>query len=160
MPSSDRSDSSVPALNNSWGGTFLCFVLALSLYVWTAARTVQGGDAGEFGLIGILGGIAHPPGYPLYSLLARLAGVLPFGPPFYRVALASAVCGAASVALVRRVTWRWSGHRFASIATALVYATAPLSWRLAGIPEVFTLHALLVAALLLAALRLVESAPD
>ena len=40
----------------------LAFVAPLVLYSVTAARTVQGGDAAEFGLLGIQGGVAHPPG--------------------------------------------------------------------------------------------------
>ena len=74
----------------------LAFFGPLALYAWTAARTVQGGDAAEFGLIGLRGGVAHPPGYPLYSLLLRLFGHLPINPPFFRVALTSVVCGAAA----------------------------------------------------------------
>ena len=44
----------------------------------------------------------HPPGYPLYTLLIRAAGLLPITPPFLRISLASAVCGAAAVWAVFR----------------------------------------------------------
>jgi hypothetical protein len=140
--------------------TAICFALPLVLYALTAARTVQGGDSGELGLIGLLGGVAHPPGYPLYSVLARLGAHLFFGPPFYRVALVSSCLGAAAVAVLQRVAWRISGDLFASTAAALLFAVAPIPWRLAGIPEVFALHALATATLLLLSLRLAEAGDD
>jgi hypothetical protein len=154
MPRTDPPSRS-PAL-----ATTLCFVLPFGLYCTTAARTVQGGDSGELALVGLIGGVAHPPGYPLYSLLARLGAVLPLGPPFFRVALVSAVCGAGAVAAIQRVAWRMSGDLFASVAAALLFAVAPIPWRLAGIPEVFALHSLLTALVVLCALRLAESASD
>jgi hypothetical protein len=140
--------------------TALCFFLPLGLYGFTAARTVQGGDSGEFGLLGMLGGVAHPPGYPLYTLLAHAAGALPIDPPFFRIALASALCAAVAVAVLQRVAWRLTGNAFASTVTALIFAVSSLQWRLAGVPEVFALHALVVATTLLCALRLVDAERD
>jgi hypothetical protein len=133
--------------------TAVCFVLPLGVYLSTAARTVQGGDAGEFGLIGILGGVAHPPGYPTYSLLARVAGALPFGQPYFRVAALSALCGATSVAVLQRAAWAFSGSLAGSAAAALVFAFSPLPWRLSGVPEVFALNDLAAATLILVTLR-------
>src|SRR5271156_725399 len=81
----------------------VCFAGALALYTTTASRTIQGGDTTEFALIGVLGGVAHPPGFPLFSLLARLGVLLPWGGLFFRVAWVSALCGAAAVAVVQRI---------------------------------------------------------
>jgi hypothetical protein len=53
------------------------FGLFLVLYALGAARTVQGGDAGEFMTIAATGGVAHPPGYPAFSLRVRLTALLP-----------------------------------------------------------------------------------
>ena len=134
--------------------TAAAFGLPLALYLVTATRTVQGGDTGEFALIAAQGGTAHPPGYPLYSLLLRALSVLPFGPPAYQAAVVSAVAGAASVAVLARVLLRLAVHPAAALAAVLAHAVSPLAWKLAGLPEVFTLNALLAAALLLAVLRL------
>jgi hypothetical protein len=134
--------------------TGLAFALPLGLYVLTATRTVQGGDAGEFILVAVRGGVPHPPGYPLYTLLARLAAALPLGPPALRVALLSAVCGAATVALLQRLLTRLTGSLLAGLAAALAFAVAPIQWQLAGLPEVFSLGALLAVAALFAAWQL------
>jgi hypothetical protein len=133
------------------------FALPLALYVLTATRTVQGGDTGELAVVGAAGGVPHPPGYPLYTLLARVCGALPWGPPAWRVALLSALCAAAAVAVLERALYRVSGSRLASAGAALAFAVAPIQWRLAGVPEVFALHALCAALVLLAAIRLADA---
>ena len=45
-------------------------------------------------------GLVHPPGYPLYTLLGRLASLLPLGPPCARVNLLAALLGAATCCLL------------------------------------------------------------
>ncbi len=137
--------------------TLACFGLPFLLYAWTAARTVQGGDTGEFGLIGMLGGVPHPPGYPVYALLARLAGHLPVGPPFWRVSLASAACGAAASALLFRIGLQLTGRPGVSLIGAFAFALSADEWRLSGVPEVFSLHACACAAVVLLSLRLTAS---
>ncbi|HUO57192.1 MAG TPA: DUF2723 domain-containing protein, partial [bacterium] len=45
-------------------------------------------------------GLAHPPGYPLYTLLGRLASLLPLGPVCLRVNLLAGLMGAATCCLL------------------------------------------------------------
>jgi hypothetical protein len=137
--------------------TPVSFLLPLALYLWTAARTVQGGDMGEFGLIGMVGGVPHPPGYPLYALLSRAISFLPIDPPFFRIAITSALCGAGAVAVIQRLAWRLTGDVVASLGTALAFAVSSIHWRLSGVPEVFALHALCVALAMLVAARLLDA---
>ena len=74
-------------------------VLALVLYLLTNSPTVNFTDSGELITVAWAGGIAHPPGYPLYTLLAALAVRLPFGDPAWRVNLVSVLFAAAAVSL-------------------------------------------------------------
>ena len=78
------------------------FLLALGLYGMTLAPTVVTvfDDSLELQLVTYMLGIAHPPGYPLYTLLGWLFTRLPLGDVAYRVNLMSAVFGALTVALV------------------------------------------------------------
>jgi hypothetical protein len=149
-----------PPASPGWRATAFCFGLPLIAYACTAARTVQGGDTGEFGCIALLGGVAHPPGYPLYTLLARIAGLVPVGAPFLRISLLSSICGAAACAVLMHVGWRVTGRLGAAVVAALGFALSPLAWRLAGVPEVFSLHALLSAGILLLSLRFAEGTGD
>ncbi|MBI5480981.1 MAG: DUF2723 domain-containing protein, partial [Deltaproteobacteria bacterium] len=140
--------------------TALAFGLPLVLYALTATRTVQGGDTAEFVMVAATGGVPHPPGYPLHGMLARLFAAVPSGSAPFRVALLSAVCAAAAVALLQRALWRLTGSLGASLGAALAFAVAPIQWQLAGVPEVFSLAALCAALTLLCASRLADAGPE
>src|SRR5687768_18545700 len=75
-------------------------LLALALYLYTAAPGItwrNGGiDSGELATAVATGSVAHPPGYPTYLLLGRLATLLPVEP-----ARALAWLSALSAALTR-----------------------------------------------------------
>src|SRR5205814_10264196 len=57
----------------------LLFVVTLFVYLVTLSPTVNFIDSGEIITVGATAGIAHPPGYPLYTLLIIAASALPFG---------------------------------------------------------------------------------
>lgn len=152
------------SLLTEWGTTAAAVLLPLSLYLLTATRTVQGGDTGEFAVLGARGGVAHPPGYPLYTALARLLCLLPLPDltsslslPAFRVAALSALLGALCAGVLERALRRATGSRLAALGGALSLALSPLMWRLSGVPEVFTGNALAAAATLLLCLRLQQA---
>ena len=66
----------------------------LALYAATLPRTVVLEDDGLFLMAGVHLGVAHPPGYPLYTLIVHLFTRLPFGDPAFLGHLSSAVLGA------------------------------------------------------------------
>ena len=96
------------------------FASALVLYAATLAPSVLPADAGEFQLVGAVLGIAHPPGYPLYTLLAHAFTLLPLGDAAWRVNAFAAACGALTLAVLARGVRRETG----SIAAALIAAGA------------------------------------
>lgn len=51
---------------------FLVVTLVLVVYILTMYPSVPGGDSGELIVAGCTVGIAHPPGYPLFTMLAGL----------------------------------------------------------------------------------------
>ncbi len=65
------------AKNNIYIGTAV-FITSFLLYFLTASRTVCFWDSGEFITAGSILGIAHPPGSPLYILLAKFASLKAF----------------------------------------------------------------------------------
>src|SRR2546430_13597293 len=63
----------------------LCVTLsALLLYLTTLAPTTQFWDASEYGTAAHALGIPHPPGNPLFILLAHACGLLPLGADYAR----------------------------------------------------------------------------
>jgi hypothetical protein len=70
------------------------FVVAILLYTLTLAPTVTLVDSGEL-IVAARGlGVAHPPGFPLWVVLAHLASLLPFGNIAERINFSSALFGA------------------------------------------------------------------
>ena len=125
-------------------------VVALVLYVATAARDIVVGDPTEFALVSLTGGVAHSPGYPLLTLLGRAFAALPLDPAPLRISLVSAIAGAGAAALVALTARRLGAYRGAAALGALVFATVPVVWRWSVVPEAFPLNDLLVAAAVLA----------
>src|SRR2546430_9415680 len=82
-----------------WLAVPVC-VAALALYLRTLAPSIAFlfDDSLEFQLVGYRLAIAHPTGYPLYTLLLKLFSFLPLGDVAYRANLLSAVCAALTVA--------------------------------------------------------------
>src|SRR5438270_252637 len=71
----------------------LCLI-ALLLFSWTLAPTVTLTDSGELILVAQGLGVAHPPGVPLWVILAHLASLVPLGNVAVRINFSSALFAA------------------------------------------------------------------
>jgi tetratricopeptide (TPR) repeat protein len=84
-------------------GAGAVFIVSLATYSLTLAPAVTLVDSGELIVAARTLGVAHPPGFPLYVLLAHLATLIPIGSVAVRVNFASAIFAAlasATLALV------------------------------------------------------------
>jgi len=154
-------------------------LLALVLFRVTGARDMtwmhQGEDGPEFAAVALTLGIAHPTGYPLYTLIGRLFTLLPGVSAGGALAIFSALCAAGALALLFVVARAFAAAaaerdapetapRFAlgpAVAIAAL-AISPTLWSQAMITEVYTLHLALLAilfALTLAAARTADPRP-
>jgi 4-amino-4-deoxy-L-arabinose transferase-like glycosyltransferase len=162
------------------GGTVaLTFLLAFALYLATLAPTVTFEDSGELISAAYTLGVPHEPGYPLWTVIAHLFTLLPFGTVALRVNLMSAVFTAVAAGLIAWATMllidecragraAGGGRRVAGspwapalsgvsgllvcaagLAAGLLAAIAATTWAQAIITEVYGLNAALVALLLL-----------
>jgi hypothetical protein len=126
------------------------FAVALVLFVPTLMPDVGIWDTAEFQAIGPVLGIAHPTGYPTYTLLAWLASVLlqPFGDEAHRADLLSTLlmAGAASLLAVCavQVTRRWT----LGVLAGLAFAVTPVAWRVSTRADAHALHVFFAALLL------------
>lgn len=77
-----------------WSCAGLVFCISLALYCRTLAPTVTLVDSGELIVAAHNLGVAHPPGFPLYLILAHLASMMPLGNIAARVNFASALFAA------------------------------------------------------------------
>src|SRR5204863_6980619 len=78
----------------------IVFLVALLLYGWTLAPTVTLTDSGELIVVARGLGIAHPPGVPLWIILAHLASLIPFGNIAVRINFSSALFAALACAML------------------------------------------------------------
>jgi tetratricopeptide (TPR) repeat protein len=78
----------------------IVFLVALLLYSWTLAPTVTLTDSGELIVVARGLGIAHPPGVPLWIILAHLASLIPFGNIAVRINFSSALFAALACAML------------------------------------------------------------
>ena len=127
------------------------------IYLRTLAPSVVGGDTGELVTVAYKAGVAHPPGYPLFTMLAKLFTFVPFGTIAWRVNLLSAVCDSAAAVVILLAVRRWTRNQWAGLLAAGLFAFCPLVWRYAVVAEVFALNNLLVALMIYSAVRYSES---
>lgn len=127
---------------------FLVTLAALAVYAATLQHTLPAGDSGELIAVAWNGGVAHPPGYPLYTLLAGAwARVFAFGEPALRLAVFSAACMAAAAGLLAAALRKLGASAWAAGGAALAWAFCAPAWKMALVAEVFALNSLLAAGL-------------
>src|SRR5213594_2447102 len=81
----------------------IVFFAALFLFSWTLAPTVTLTDSGELVVVAQGLGVAHPPGFPLWIILAHLASLVPLGNVAVRINFASALFAALASAMLTLV---------------------------------------------------------
>jgi 4-amino-4-deoxy-L-arabinose transferase-like glycosyltransferase len=139
----------------------LLFIGFFGLYLFTLAPDLLPADNGEFQLVAANLGVAHPPGFPLYTLLAHLMTRLPVGPTdAYRVNLLSAVTSSLTVVLVYLSATAIGRGRLAGLIAALALGTATTFWAQATTANIRSLTALLAALTFYALIRFRSARPD
>jgi Protein O-mannosyl-transferase TMEM260-like len=161
----------------------IVFLVALVVYSWTLAPAVTLTDSGELIVAAYGLGVAHPPGFPLWVMLAHLASLVPVGSVAVRINFSSAVFAALACAMLTLVVAELivTASYFAArrrrnkparqvsniessnvggllilapaFGAGLLMAFSRTLWAYATITEVYTLNALLVLLVFLLILR-------
>ncbi len=144
---------SLRALINGHGRHALAvFAGLVVVYLATMPRVVTYEDEAIFNLICHYGQPAHPPGYPLYSLLCFPFAHLPFLSVPVAGNMLSALFGAAACAVLYLIAVGLGCGRGGGYLAGFGYGLSKLFWSQSIIQEVYSLHALLLLAALLLAL--------
>lgn len=132
----------------------LAFIVPIAIYLASCYRDVMYWDVGEMDTVPYILGIAHPPGYPLYTLIGwAFTHALPFGSVAFRMSALSALALAAASWLVWRIVVDIGGDALAALCAALLFAFGEDTWAHATRAEAHALVALAFVALLYVLLR-------
>lgn len=126
-------------------------LVSFIVYARTLAPSITwrnaGADSGDLVAAAFTGGVPHPPGYPLYLLIASLFARLPVSEPALGVGLFSALSASLAVMMVFYAARAFNVTDASAAIAALVFAFSPLLWSQATIAEVSALNTFFVAAL-------------
>lgn len=127
----------------------LLTLACLGLYTLTLAPDVLPADNGELQRIAAQLGVAHPPGFPLYTLLAHAITRLPLGrTPAYAANFFAALSSATVVGLVYASIHRLTRAPLAALAGGVALAGATTFWAQATTANIRSLTALFAALVL------------
>ncbi|MBI2641001.1 DUF2723 domain-containing protein, partial [Candidatus Roizmanbacteria bacterium] len=135
------------------------FFIPLTLYVFTLAPSVTFGDSGELITAAYYLGISHPPGSPLWTLLAKLFTFIPLNSVAWRVNFSSAFFSAfasslffivlASTAKLLELKLNKLLAYSIAFVTTLLFAFSRTTWTISVMAEVWSLNNVLFCLLLL-----------
>ncbi|KAG9336432.1 hypothetical protein JZ751_002779 [Albula glossodonta] len=130
---------------STWLLTCATVVCVAAIYLPCVQRAVPGGDSGELITAACELGVAHPPGYPLFTLLSYVKMVLlPFNSSAYCVNLLSGLLGAAASGTLCFTVCRVHGAGPGAVLAGAGFAMSRLVWQWSMVAEVFSLNNLFV----------------
>ncbi len=130
------STSGASLLNSGLG--FFLFMGFFALYLHTAAPHVAPyRDSGEMVSLLTTLSVAHPPGYPVYTLVGHVATWIPLGNVAYRTNLFSAFCAALALVFLFYGLLRVLDP-LPSLIAAVAFGFSNPFWELATVSEMYT----------------------
>ena len=110
-------------------------------------------DDGFFLLSAYYNGISHPPGYPLYTLIAHIFGLIPLENYALKIHILSALFSVAACAVFYHILKQLNNNAQESGFYALVLAFSSVLWSQSIIAEVYTLNLFLLSTVFLLLLK-------
>ncbi|MFA6448502.1 MAG: DUF2723 domain-containing protein, partial [bacterium] len=121
----------------------IMFLAVFGYLLYCAAPTIFWGDSAEMASVSCSLGVAHSPGYPLYTQLAGFFSNLPLDPLPFRINLLSSLLSALCVVIAYALVKEISGSRFAGMmaVAGIIGCRAFMFYSLMA--EVYALHMVL-----------------
>lgn len=128
------------------GFALLVAGMALLVYLPAVSTTLYWFDSAEFVNTARLLDVPHPPGYPLYNLIAALAVRVPVGEIPQRVNALSALFSAAALGLFFLVIWVHTRRTLAALLGVVILGSSARFVEMSLVAEVYPLEILLYMA--------------
>lgn len=164
-----------------WTAFWTATLISLAVYIVSLPPSVTLEDSGEFAVAADWLGVPHPPGYPLWTMMAwvfaRIFSFVTFRGqpnPAWGIALLSAVCGALATGITAMLITRSGSDMLgqvvqgeekerglarswicgvAGVSASLLFAFSPVMWSQSVIIEVYSLNALFLMLIFLLTYR-------
>jgi tetratricopeptide (TPR) repeat protein len=158
-----------PVSANKWNRRLLFavpFIISFAVYLSTVCRTLFTGDSGELSATASTLSIAHPPGYPLLTLLGKVFLFFSWGNPAFTLNMLSALLASATAGItaimIHSLLYSIEARddiaaTIISTAGGLLFGLSGALWAAAVGFEVYSLGILLVSLALLYLLRFEKS---
>jgi hypothetical protein len=122
---------------------FICFAVVFTVYALTASEHVGLEDDGIFLMAAFDNGVAHPPGYPLFTLLGWVASQIPISTVAWRVHMLSALAGALTCVVIWRISLHYTRQLPAAYLAGIGFGLSSIVWSQSIVAEVYSLNSLL-----------------
>src|SRR5262249_36037888 len=139
-----------------WWSVPLVFGCALAFYRIGLAPGLLWGDSAEMQILAAVGGVAHPTGYPLFTLLAQLFVAILRREPAFLANLFSATFASATLALLTAFLLARGVRTAAIVAAVIGWGLSFTFWTTSHRAEVYSLAAFVALGSLWCTLRAIE----
>ncbi len=136
------------------------FLFFIFLYTFSLPPVFSTGDAGGLIVASFNLGIAHPPGYPLYSEIGKLFSFTPVGNIGFRAGLISAVFSVLTLYMLWRILFYLTGKKIYSVIGGLVLGISYTFFFQATMIKFYPLNAFLMLLLFYIALKVIKEEFD
>lgn len=119
---------------------FVIFFGLLVIYSHNLIRSTYGGDVGDLLNSALTFGVAHAPGYPLFTFLGFLLSRINFISPAFMVGLISVFSGALGALFFYFLSIKFTNSKLISFISTLILAFSYYFWFYSEIAEVFALN--------------------
>ena len=142
---------SIPGLSSETR-VYYILLLIFVIYILSMPSTVVLEDDGFFLLSAYYNGISHPPGYPLYTFIAHVFGLIPLENYALKIHILSALFSVGACAVFYNILKKLNSNQDTGFFV-LVLAFSSVLWSQSIIAEVYTLNLFLLLAIFLLLLR-------
>ncbi len=154
---------------------FIALLISSAVYLMTVQESVPFWDCGEFSAAAAWQQVPHPPGAPLFLMIAKMFHLLPFGDPGWRINLTSVFSSSITVFFLYHITVKviniFKGNKpenlgeimavcGSALVGALAFTFSDSFWFNAVESEVYAMSTLFVAIIVYLAMRWWEEADN
>lgn len=140
--------------------SYIVFIFFSVLYIFSLASVFPTGDAGGLIVSSHLLGIAHPPGYPVFSQLGKLFTLLPVGSIGIKVALLPAFFSVLSLYIVYLIVKKLTKNELYPLIAVVSLGVSYSFFFQTTMVKFYPLNAFLVLLLIYLAMKLIENGFD